>query len=55
MSNLLTFKECMAYLRVGERTLYRYVKEGKVPYKRLGREYRFRKEELDEYLEGKNK
>ena len=55
MSNLLTFKECMAYLNVGERTLYRYVKEGKVPYRKLGREYRFKIEELDEYLEGRTK
>jgi excisionase family DNA binding protein len=42
------------YLNKSEVTLRRWVKDGSVPYYRLGREYLFIKEELDEFIK-KNK
>jgi excisionase family DNA binding protein len=38
------------YLNKSEVTLRRWVKDGSVPYYRLGREYLFVKEELDEFI-----
>ena len=38
------------YLNKSEITLRRWVKDGNVPYYRLGREYLFIKEELDEFI-----
>jgi excisionase family DNA binding protein len=38
------------YLDKSEITLRRWVKDGGVPYYRLGREYLFIKEELDEFI-----
>jgi excisionase family DNA binding protein len=38
------------YLNKSEITLRRWVKNGNVPYYRLGREYLFIKEELDEFI-----
>lgn len=38
------------YLNKSEVTLRRWVKDGSVPYYRLGREYLFIKEELDEFI-----
>jgi excisionase family DNA binding protein len=38
------------YLNKSEITLRRWVKDGGVPYSRLGREYLFLKEELDEFI-----
>jgi excisionase family DNA binding protein len=38
------------YLNKSEITLRRWVKEGGVPYYRMGREYLFLKEELDDFI-----
>jgi excisionase family DNA binding protein len=38
------------YLSKSEITLRRWIKDGGVPYYRLGREYLFLKEELDEFI-----
>ena len=38
------------YLNKSEITLRRWVKDGGVPYYKLGREYLFIKEELDEFI-----
>ncbi len=38
------------YLNKSEITLRRWVKDGAVPYYRLGREYLFIKEELDDFI-----
>jgi excisionase family DNA binding protein len=39
------------YLSKSEVTLRRWVKDGSIPYYRLGREYLFLKEELDKFIQ----
>ena len=52
MRNILTTKELADYLKLTETTIYRYVREGKVPaYWKDGR-WRFRKDQIDALLKG---
>lgn len=47
----LTTDEVLAYLQVNLRTVYRLIKAGKIPAVRVGRQWRFRKGDLDAWLE----
>ena len=47
----LTTEEVLEYLHVSLRTIYRLVKAGKIPAVRAGRQWRFRKRELDAWVE----
>ena len=47
----LTTEEVLAYLRVNLRTVYRLVSAGKIPAVRVGRQWRFRKTDIDAWLE----
>jgi len=49
-SPLMNAKEAADYLTVADRTLRRYVAEGRLPYYRVGRELRFTKRDLDRYI-----
>lgn len=46
----LTTEEVLAYLQVNLRTVYRLIKAGKIPAVRVGRQWRFRKEDIDAWL-----
>src|SRR5512141_427787 len=48
----LTTDEVLSYLHVNLRTVYRLIKAGKLPAVRVGRQWRFRKREIDAWLEG---
>ena len=48
---LLTMKEVLGYLRVGSRTVHRLIKAGEIPALRVGRLWRFRKSDIDAWLE----
>jgi excisionase family DNA binding protein len=48
----LTTGEVLAYLQVNLRTVYRLIREGKLPAVRVGRQWRFRKTDIDEWLAG---
>jgi excisionase family DNA binding protein len=48
--NFLTTEEVMDYLQVNLRTVYRLVKAGKIPAVRIGRQWRFRRRDLDVWL-----
>ena len=50
-SDVLTIEEISAYLRIPRSTLYKLVREGKVPSKKVGRHWRFRKEAIDRWLD----
>jgi len=50
-SDVLTIEELSAYLRISTSTLYKLVREGKVPSQKVGRHWRFRKEAIDRWLE----
>ena len=47
----LTTEEVLDYLQVNLRTVYRLIKAGKIPAVRVGRQWRFRKRDLDVWLE----
>ena len=47
----LTTEEVLDYLQVNLRTVYRLIKAGKIPAVRVGRQWRFRKTDLDAWLE----
>ena len=46
----LTTEEVLAYLQVNLRTVYRLIKAGKIPAVRVGRQWRFRKRDIDLWL-----
>lgn len=47
----LTTEEVLEYLQVNLRTVYRLIKAGKLPALRVGRQWRFRKVDIDQWLE----
>src|SRR5438477_5320496 len=47
----LTTEEVLEYLQVNLRTVYRLIKAGRIPAVRVGRQWRFRKRDLDAWLE----
>jgi excisionase family DNA binding protein len=46
----LTTEEVLEYLQVNLRTVYRLIKAGKIPAVRVGRQWRFRKVDIDRWL-----
>jgi excisionase family DNA binding protein len=48
----LTTEEVLDYLQVNLRTVYRLIKAGKIPAVRVGRQWRFKRADLDAWLEG---
>ena len=48
--DILTIKEVAEYLQVTERTLYRLAQEGKIPAFKVGNSWRFRREDLDQWI-----
>jgi excisionase family DNA binding protein len=48
----LTTEEVLEYLQVNLRTVYRLIKAGQIPAVRVGRQWRFRKTDIDRWLEG---
>ena len=46
-----TTEEVLEYLQVNLRTVYRLIKAGKIPAVRVGRQWRFRKRDIDAWLE----
>ncbi len=48
----LTTEEVLDYLHVNLRTVYRLIKAGKIPAVRVGRQWRFKRTDLDAWLDG---
>lgn len=48
----LTTEEVLDYLQVNLRTVYRLIKAGKIPAVRVGRQWRFKRADLDAWLDG---
>lgn len=48
--DVLTIDELSGYLKIPKSTLYKLVREGKVPCQKVGRHWRFGKEAIDEWL-----
>jgi excisionase family DNA binding protein len=47
---ILTVKEVASYLKIAEKTAYRFVAEGKIPAFKVGSAWRFRREEIDRWI-----
>lgn len=48
---LLTLKEVAGYLRISETTLYNLARRGEIPAVKVVNKWRFRKEDIDYWLE----
>ena len=46
----LTTDEVLVYLKVTPRTIYRLIRSGELPAMRVGRQWRFRRTDLDAWL-----
>ena len=51
----LTTEQVLDYLRVNLRTVYRLIKAGKIPAVRVGRQWRFRKRDIDAWLDSQRR
>lgn len=48
---IMNLKEVAQYLGLSRMSIYRYIKQGKIPVSRVGGVWRFRKEKIDAWLE----
>jgi len=46
----MTLDEVAKYLRIHKSTVYRMTKEGKIPAIKIGNQWRFKKNKIDEWL-----
>ena len=54
MAELMTVEEVAAYLRVTKKTVYRLLERGSIPATKVGRQWRFDKGLIDEWLRPKS-
>jgi len=50
---IFTLKEVAAYLKIGERTVYRLVQEGKLPGFKVGGSWRFKRTDIEDWIREK--
>ena len=50
-ARLMTLPQVAEYLQMKERTIYQWAKSGKIPSFKLGNVWRFRREEIDIWIE----
>ena len=53
IKEFMTLKEVAEYLQLNERTLYKWVQKGSIPASKLGSTWRFRRSEIDTWVETK--
>jgi excisionase family DNA binding protein len=51
LDRLLTVKEVAAMLRVSAQTLYKMLEQGRIPALRVGNQWRFERQKVQEWLE----
>jgi len=51
---IMTPREAAEYLSIHVRTIYRLVKNGEIPCRKVGGSWRFKKFALDEWLSGRD-
>jgi excisionase family DNA binding protein len=54
-NEIMTVKELVDYLKIAEKTAYRFASEGKVPGFKVGSAWRFRKSEVDRWISEQEK
>lgn len=50
MENIMTIEEVAKYLKMKPQTIYSWAQKGNIPAVKLGKEWRFRKDVIDEWL-----
>jgi len=48
--SILNVDELADYLKIPRSTIYKLVREGKIPAQKIGRHWRFRRETIDHWL-----
>ena len=54
-SEIMTIRDVSEYQKLTEKTAYRLVAEGKIPSFKVGGSWRFRKSEIDKWIEKQEK
>jgi excisionase family DNA binding protein len=54
-NDILTIEELSTYLKISKSTLYKLVREGKIPSHKVGRHWRFRKVAINRWLDESQK
>jgi excisionase family DNA binding protein len=50
MDQLMTIEDVAAYMRVSRFTVYRLAKDRFIPATKIGRQWRFQREEIDQWM-----
>lgn len=50
VDEILTIKELASYLKIAEKTAYRFVSEGRIPGFKVGGSWRFRRSEIERWI-----
>ncbi len=50
-NEIMTISQVAKYLQISEITTYRLVQEGKIPAFKVGRSWRIKREDLNEFIE----
>ena len=54
-NDIMTIKELSEYLKIAEKTTYRFALEKKIPGFKVGAAWRFRKSEIDNWIDKQTK
>lgn len=55
MPKLMSVKELAEYLDLSQRTIYNMISRGEIPFIKIGGQYRFRQDRIDEWLEQRSR
>lgn len=50
-SEILTIREVAEYLKINEKTAYRFAAEGKIPGFKVGGAWRFKRNDIEKWIE----
>ena len=53
MDSWMTLEEVAQYLKVSKDSIYRLAQKGEIPASKIGNLWRFKKEEIDEWMRNK--
>ncbi len=51
VDEIMTVEQLAKYLKTGITTIYKLAQEGKIPGTKVGNQWRFRKERIDEWMD----
>jgi len=54
-NQVMTLAEVSEYLRIPVSTIYKLSREGAIPAQKLGKQWRYHKDAIDEWLKGKTR